>query len=100
MHETATVGSGAWCPPGLHLSTPVADNRAERTSEGMVMLETLVYLAAAIATIAILVKLAPPGTSVIRLVTAAIALVAVLATARHGPTALVDVLDALARLLR
>ena len=100
MHEPATVGSAAWCPPGLHLSTPVVDNRAERTSEGMVMLETLVYLAAAIATIAILVKLAPPGTSVIRLVTAAIALVAVLATARHGPTALVDVLDALARLLR
>jgi hypothetical protein len=37
---------------------------------------------------------------VIGLVAAAIALVAVLATALHGPTALVDVLDALARLLR
>lgn len=66
----------------------------------MVMLETLLYLAAAVATITILVKLAPLGASVIGLVAAAIALVAVLATARHGPKALVDVLDALARLLR
>ena len=62
--------------------------------------ETLLYPAAAVATIAILMKLALPATSVIGLVAAAIALVAVLATARHGPQALVDVLDALARLLR
>lgn len=64
------------------------------------MLETLIYLTAAVATIAILVKLTPPGTSVIQLVAAAVALVAVLATARHGPRALIDVFDALARLLR
>lgn len=63
------------------------------------MLETLVYLAAAVIATVILVKITPPGTSAIALIGAAIAFTAVLAAARHGPNAVVTVLDALARLI-
>ncbi len=63
------------------------------------MLETLIYLAAAIVSIVVLTTITPPGTSPIALILLAIAFVAVLATARHGPTALVGVLDALSRLI-
>lgn len=63
------------------------------------MLETLIYLAATIISIVVLTKTNPPGTSPIALILLAIAFVAVLAAARHGPTALVTVLEALSRLI-
>lgn len=63
------------------------------------MLETLIYLAFTLAAIAILIRITPPGTPVVAVIGLAIALVAVLASARHGPTAIVAVLDALARLI-
>lgn len=63
------------------------------------MLETLAYLAVTLLTITVLVKITPSGTSPAPLVVLAIALLAVLASARHGPTALVAVLDAIARLI-
>jgi hypothetical protein len=63
------------------------------------MLETLLYLTATVLTIIVLVEITPSGTSPIALIFAAIAFVAVLAAARHGPAALVAVLEALSRLI-
>lgn len=63
------------------------------------MLETLAYLAGTLFTVVVLVKVTPPGTSPIPLVLVTIALVAVLAAARHGPIAIVTVLDAISRLI-
>lgn len=64
------------------------------------MLETLLYLAGAVVTIVILVRITPPGTSVTVLIALAIAFTAVLAAARHGPHEIVAIIDAIARLIR
>lgn len=63
------------------------------------MLETLLYLAATLGSIAVLIKVTPPGESPVALIFAAIALFAVVAVARHGPDQLVAVIDALGRLI-
>lgn len=49
------------------------------------MLETLLYLAATLVSIAVLIKVTPPGASPVALIFATIALFAVIAVARHGP---------------
>ena len=62
------------------------------------MIEALVYLTAAVAAIPALVAITPPGTSVVALILAAIALVAVLSAISHGPREVVAVPEALSKL--
>ncbi len=62
------------------------------------MLETLVYLTAAVAATAVLTVVAPPTIPLLHLIAAVGLLTLLLAVARHGPTAIVTILDALTRL--
>lgn len=64
------------------------------------MLETLIYLAAAVIATTILSRILPPGTSLLSLTLAVGLLTALLAAARHGPTAIIGVIDAIGRLMR
>lgn len=64
------------------------------------MLETLVYLLAAVGTVLLLTWLTPPEIPLRQAVLLVGALFLALATARHGPAAIASVLDAAARLLQ
>lgn len=61
------------------------------------MTETLIYLAAAVAVVLVLAWLTPEHTPIAVSITAVGALLVVLAVARHGPQAITDVLDAIAK---
>lgn len=63
------------------------------------MIETLLYLAATLGAVAVLIKVTPPGGSHVAVIFAAMSLFAVLAVARHGPDHLVAVLVALSQLV-
>lgn len=64
------------------------------------MLQTLVYLAAAVGAVLLITWVVPPGTSVVPVVILVGALFLALTTAPHGPAAVASVLDAVARLTR